>query len=71
MAEQLAEEGLAQYAVFDGLLYDITAPTHDVEVQVSPNGKVMWVNVGGTCVLRICRAASIRVISEHYELKEL
>jgi hypothetical protein len=34
---------------------DVTGPTGDVEVAIRDDGKVLWVNVGGVCLLRICR----------------
>lgn len=32
---------------------DITEP-QNVEIQIRNDGKVIWVNVDGICVLRIC-----------------
>jgi hypothetical protein len=34
---------------------EITAPARGVEVQFKEDGKVLWVNVDGICVLRICQ----------------
>jgi hypothetical protein len=34
---------------------DITAPEHPVEVDIRFDGQVLWVNVDGKCVLRICQ----------------
>lgn len=33
---------------------DITAP-QAVQVELKENGRVLWVNVNGKCVLRICQ----------------
>ena len=39
---------------FDTL--DVTGPTTgEVEVSIREDGRVLWVNVGGVCLLRICR----------------
>lgn len=40
---------------------DITAPNHGVQVQVSPEGDRVWVNVDGVCVLRICQIQKDRL----------
>jgi hypothetical protein len=42
-------------------LVDITAPEHGVEIDVSQDGRVVWVNVDGQCVLRICRIPTITI----------
>ena len=34
---------------------DITGPRIGVSVDWSTDGKVLWINVDGVCVLRICR----------------
>lgn len=39
---------------------DITAPEHPVEVIADARG-VLWVNIGPTCVLRICRMTNLRI----------
>jgi hypothetical protein len=36
-----------------------------VEVKVSKNGKVLWVNVNGQCKLRICQIAELQVIGRN------
>ena len=40
---------------------DITAPEF---VEMKTDGKVVWVNVDGVCVLRVCRAKIIVVNDE-------
>jgi hypothetical protein len=35
-----------------------------VEVLVRNDGKVLWVNVEGVCVLRVCQIKKIEVIDE-------
>lgn len=37
-----------------GEMMDITAPK-GVQVQIREDGKVLWVNVDGMCVLRCCQ----------------
>jgi hypothetical protein len=37
-----------------GDMVDITAPK-GVQVQIRADGKVLWVNVDGKCVLRCCQ----------------
>ena len=39
---------------------DITAP-HMVHVGVSADRKVLWVNVDGICVLRVCQIPYLRI----------
>jgi hypothetical protein len=39
-------------------MLDIAAPDHGVEVEVRPDGRVLWVHVDGQTVLRICRIAN-------------
>lgn len=34
---------------------DLTTPLHGVEVTISSNKSVLWVNVDGICILRICQ----------------
>jgi hypothetical protein len=41
--------------------YDITAPELGVEIQISPDKKVLWVHVDGQTVLRICRIPLLKV----------
>lgn len=36
-------------------MLDITAPQHEVEVQISHDGKTVWLNVDGVCAARVCR----------------
>jgi len=41
---------------YDGSMLDITgAGTVEISVARAPSGKVVWVNVDGLCVLRVCR----------------
>ena len=35
-------------------LLDITDPDGPIEIKVRHDGKVIWVNVGHKCALRIC-----------------
>ena len=39
---------------------DITAPEH-VQIQIRSDGKVVWINVDGICVLRACRIGRLKV----------
>lgn len=43
-----------------GELMDITAPKA-VQIQVRADGKVIWVNVDGLCVLRCCQIEVLEV----------
>lgn len=36
-------------------MVDITQPKYAVQVQANDNRSVLWVNVDGVCVLRVCR----------------
>jgi hypothetical protein len=47
---------------FDGIMLDITKPGPPVEVNVRADGKVVWVNIGATCVLRVCGIQGLTVI---------
>jgi len=40
---------------------DITEP-QSVEIQIRDDGKVIWVNVDGICVLRACRITNLQVM---------
>ena len=40
---------------------DITAPKYIVEVQTREDGSVLWINVDGVCVLRICKIPELHV----------
>ena len=41
-------------------MYD-RSQAKEVEVQIRADGKVLWVNTGKGCVLRISRIGSIRI----------
>lgn len=41
-----------------GNMIDITAP-EIVEVSIRPDGKVLWINVNGICVLRACNIGTL------------
>lgn len=43
-----------------GEMKDITAPTA-VQIQIRADGKVIWVNVNGMCVLRCCQIEVLEV----------
>lgn len=42
-------------------LLDIIEPDYGVDISIRPDGKVVWVNVDGLCVLRICRIPRLDV----------
>jgi hypothetical protein len=44
----------------DAEMKDITGAEH-VEIKVSENGTVVWINVNEVCVLRICRNKKITI----------
>jgi hypothetical protein len=50
-------------------MMDITAPEHGVVVSVRDDEKVLWVDVDGICVLRICQIPSGRLEIE-YNIEE-
>lgn len=37
------------------LMLDLEDPDAGVEVMIRSDGKVLWINVDGKCVLRICQ----------------
>jgi len=45
----------------DEPMMDITNPQANIEVQLSDNRQVLWVNIGGICRLRICRIGDHRI----------
>lgn len=49
-------------------MLDITAPEHGVEVSWSENEKVLWVNVDGKCVLRVCRIPDRRLFISYPDM---
>ncbi len=42
-------------AIEQGKALDLEAPEVGVEVAIRDDGGVLWVNVDGVCVLRICQ----------------
>lgn len=40
---------------------DIAEPQHGVTVDTNADKSVLWVNIDGICVLRICRPPYLRV----------
>lgn len=42
-------------------MIDIADPTMTVEVKISHQGDVLWVNIGPICCLRICRIKKLVV----------
>lgn len=40
-------------------MIDITSPEYPVEVAIRYDGEVLWVNVDGKCVLRICQIPAL------------
>lgn len=46
-----------------GNFLDITEPD-EIEIIISYNGKVVWINQDGICVLRVCRIKSLVVYDE-------
>ena len=54
-------------------MMDITAPEGDVQIQIRPDGKILWVHIEGQTILRICRIeGKIEIQDERtdYELIE-
>lgn len=47
-------------AVYDGQLLDVS-DTSAVEVLIRKDKKVVWVNVDGVCVLRVCNIPDLEV----------
>jgi len=43
-----------------GTMKDITAPKA-VQIQISADSKILWVNVDGECVLRCCKIGVLEV----------
>lgn len=41
-------------------MVDVTAPGC-VQVQISKDGRTLWINVDGVCRLRCCRVAALEV----------
>ncbi len=40
---------------------DITAPQHEVSIEIRNDGTVIWINVDGICALRICRIPALKI----------
>jgi hypothetical protein len=47
---------------------DITAPEGEVQVQISADGKVLWVHVEGVTVLRVCRCEKITIENQRKKI---
>jgi len=45
-------------------LKDITAPAHGVQIEIKRDAKVIWVNVDGVAVLRICQIPLLELVDE-------
>ena len=45
---------------------DITEPKA-VQVEVNPTGSILWVNVDGLCVLRICKMEQFDIVDNRKE----
>lgn len=68
MAQHLKADDPANDAQMTALLdaaLDITG-AKQVQVQVSRDGTVLWVNVNGVCALRVCRIERLEM--EHMKL---
>lgn len=50
-------------------LMDITQPEGEVQVQISADGKVLWVHIEGQTVLRICRCERITIDNQNQEVR--
>jgi len=46
--------------VYNGKMTDITAP-EAVEIQIREDGKTIWVNVDGMCILRCCKIKNLEL----------
>lgn len=51
----------------DTTMMDITKPDTVVEIMVSNDGSVIWVNVDGVCRLRVCRIPHLVVLDMREE----
>lgn len=40
-------------------MIDITSPEYPIEIAIRNDGDVIWVNVDGKCVLRVCGIQAI------------
>lgn len=45
-------------------MIDISEPENHVQIEIRPDGKVLWVNVDGITVLRICKIPDL-IIEDH------
>lgn len=61
---------MARFVVSNDEQLDITAPDHGVEVQIRHDGTVLWVNVDGKNVLRVCRIPGGRLEVQDNRLPE-
>lgn len=62
-------EPIAKVVTYDGSqpMLDITEPTVPVEIQIRNDGRVLWINMGGRCVVRICRIGELVVTDARME----
>lgn len=44
-------------------MIDITAPEKEVAIQVSNDGKAIWIHVDGITVMRICRIPKLEILN--------
>lgn len=45
-------------------MLDITAPKGPVQIDIKSDGKVIWINVEGICVLRICQIEKLEITDQ-------
>jgi len=45
-------------------MQDITAPLDGVDIQVRSDGRVVWINVDGACVLRISHIPDLVLLDD-------
>jgi hypothetical protein len=46
---------------YDGVMQDIAEPLYPVTVQLRRDSKVLWINIGPICVLRICGITELNI----------
>lgn len=51
-------------------MIDVTAPDF-VEVMIDYQGKIVWVNVDGKCLLRACRIKDLTLVDHRKEFEAL
>ena len=41
-----------------------------IQIEVNPTGSILWVNIDGLCVLRVCKIAKLTIIDNRNKMRK-